>query len=103
MNRENLEEHFWYRILKVLYILLFIPLPFVVWFVFLEIAEDWVCVGARLYRNCSYVWGTPADILIAVVAASVAFVIYVGALIALRAVALYIIAGKKQKPPTPQK
>ena len=98
MNKENLEEHSWYRALKVLYLLLYIPLPFLIGIFILDVGRDWVCLDAGRLTQCSYVWDHIDEAMLASVAIALSYVLI---LEILRRVTLYIVVGKKKQPPVP--
>ena len=100
MNRENLEQHFWYRILKVLHVLLYVLAAGIVVGVSYVAGETRVCelrpadVFSAARRVCNYEWQfDPAfwPTIGAIVAAYVAIEI-------IRRTTLYIIVGKKPPP-----
>lgn len=77
------DEKWWYRLLKVIYIFLYIPLPFLLWLVWEENATSWSYYGSQDTTG-SAIWYT-----------FITLVIYMVIIRLIKLACLYIAVGQK--------
>jgi hypothetical protein len=78
------DESWWYRLLKVIYILLYILLPFLLWLVWDENATSWNYGGGYQDTTGSAIWYT-----------FITLVVYIVIVRLIKLACLYIAAGEK--------
>ncbi len=86
MNNNDLENKVWYRLLKVLYIISYIPLPFLLLLVLSDFGRDYNPVIN------SYTW----NIRNAIQAFAITSLIYILIVELFKKAILYIILGKRK-------
>lgn len=78
------DEEWWYRLLKVVYILLYIPLPLLLWLVWDANATSWSYYGGYTDTTGSAVWYT-----------FLTLIIYMVIVRLIKLACLYVAAGQK--------
>ena len=89
-GQEDLEHKTWYRFLKVIYVVLYLPLPFLLWLVYENTGKEWVYSTGRLYSG--YYVHHPEEAIIPIL---ITLLVYLIIARLVKIAFLYIFTGSK--------